>query len=359
MNIHYLSDLCFILNLTDAQGNAIGVPAFDWRARFFTQPRGRSFTASCIGGEYKNARETDDGHLQIVADRHRLEPGTLQCEFTSFIPEDAHPDSTHAAVTAVPLDITLVMTAEDTPATISASAALPVIAGGATPAVQQKSTYYRAKTITRGIIPINARPGRVYKNFGFVKLFHKAFKQNESGDAKIDLTAFRKTEFTLKDYSSAEIQRMEVVGNTLLLSYSGTIGDNVDIRAEINIHEGDYIYKNKNGIFAFFNGPIYPERIAKPPRIMESPFELGNTDGIAAYYRKLYGLNVEIQRKRNKKNTHKRRRKYWAPIYPDKPNCHMKKPQKTGLFRIRFKTRHNVSDWMVFYINARKQLYYL
>ncbi len=207
MTQNYKQDLNFCLELTDARGEAIEWPSFDWRAKFYTTTAKRSVTAMCVGGVAVNCFN-DGGRIHVAIDKHGLAPGVLQCEFTALIPDSAHPDGSQAVVRVALLDIELTLDAADLPADVSASLMLPAYvrdleknldeiqkaigcsldeinarleailgrepgtpdtggSGGETVVRVQRPVNTE---LTRGVIPFDAEPGRVYRNVGYIKV---------------------------------------------------------------------------------------------------------------------------------------------------------------------------------------------
>lgn len=127
MKINYKSDFDFILRLTDCEGNDLGWPKFDWKAKFYTFSLSNVFTASCIGGVTENCYN-DGGGIHVVFDNHKLAIGSLQCEITVELPDGRYSDGYHRVVTPEPLDIELVKGRGDCPSTRAvAVVTLPVL----------------------------------------------------------------------------------------------------------------------------------------------------------------------------------------------------------------------------------------
>lgn len=127
MKVNYKSDFDAILRLTDCEGNVLGWPKFDWKAKFYTFSLSNVFTASCIGGVTENCYN-DGGGIHVVFDNHKLAIGSLQCEITVDLPDARYPDGYHRVVTPEPLDIELVKGRGDCPSTRAvALVTLPVL----------------------------------------------------------------------------------------------------------------------------------------------------------------------------------------------------------------------------------------
>lgn len=122
---YYKSEFSLLLELTDRDGNDIGVPAVDWRASFCTG-RYPHYVASSIGGKLRNC-VIDGNHIRVLFNRHGLGPGRLQCEFTCILPDDRYPDGTQDVVKLKPLDVMLTADINDCPCDITAKMELPAI----------------------------------------------------------------------------------------------------------------------------------------------------------------------------------------------------------------------------------------
>lgn len=122
---YFKSEFSLLLELTDRDGNDIGVPPVDWRASFSTG-KYPHYVASCIGGKLRNC-VIEDGRIRVLFNRHGLGPGRLHCEFTCILPDDRFPDGTQDVVKLRPLDVMLTDKPEDCPANISAKIELPAI----------------------------------------------------------------------------------------------------------------------------------------------------------------------------------------------------------------------------------------
>lgn len=105
--INYQSDFDFILKLYDCSGNEMGIPKYDWEARFYTSSKANAYVASYKDGVYVNCFN-DNGQIHIVCNNHGLPSGTLRCEFVAEIPNDIYPDGYEKKVNPQPLEIELV-----------------------------------------------------------------------------------------------------------------------------------------------------------------------------------------------------------------------------------------------------------
>lgn len=128
--INYLSDFDFILELKDARGKSVGIPSFDWIARFYTTDKRQAVIASGIQGELVNCFD-DSGRLHIVCNNHHLQPGELQVEFSAHLLNDIYPDGVQCTVTPLPLRLKLVTGAGDDTVTADVELKLPLIKGDA------------------------------------------------------------------------------------------------------------------------------------------------------------------------------------------------------------------------------------
>lgn len=126
--INYQSDFDFILKLTDCNGKEIGVPDYDWVAKFYTTAYTQVFTASCIKGVYTNCFD-DNGQIHVVCDNHGLSNGVLYCEFTAELPNDIYPDGNERVVSPEPIGIELVRGKGDCSDDIDAELVIPYIKG--------------------------------------------------------------------------------------------------------------------------------------------------------------------------------------------------------------------------------------
>ena len=126
--VNYKSDFDFVLSLTDCNGIEIGIPDYNWVAKFYTTSKDVYFEASYQDGVYKNCF-ADDGKIHIVCNEHGLPSGVLKCEFIAEIPNGVFPDDYERLVMAKPLDIELVRGMATCPHDIEVSLILPYIKG--------------------------------------------------------------------------------------------------------------------------------------------------------------------------------------------------------------------------------------
>ena len=126
--INCKSDFDFILHLRNANGDEIGFPDYDWKATLSTGRRLNIFTASCIGGVCTNCFN-DNGQIRIVADNHRLGPGTLNVEFQALLPNESYPDGSRSFVIVEDTDIELMQCSSEAPSETELELLLPYIRG--------------------------------------------------------------------------------------------------------------------------------------------------------------------------------------------------------------------------------------
>lgn len=127
--VNYKSDFSFVLHLYDCDGNEVGFPLFNWRARFFTPDmKINGLVASCVDGVCTNCFN-DNGNIRVVANDHHLGKGRLQVEFVSLLPDGIYPDNDQRVNTPASLGIELVREAVCPPHTLSTSLVLPAWVG--------------------------------------------------------------------------------------------------------------------------------------------------------------------------------------------------------------------------------------
>lgn len=124
--INYKSDFDFILKLKDGEGNDIGIPQYNWTAKFYTTTMLNAYVASNVDGTLTNCFD-DEGQLHIVVNNHRLGTGVLKVEFNSEIPNDIYPDDSELIVVPVPLDIELTRAAAPAPEAFEVELMIPYI----------------------------------------------------------------------------------------------------------------------------------------------------------------------------------------------------------------------------------------
>lgn len=125
-----MSDFDFIFELKDARDKSIGIPSFDWIAKFYTTDKRKAVILSGIQGELVNCFD-DGGRLHGVCNNHHLQPGDLQVEFLAHLPNDIYPDGMQRLATSQSLGIRLVTGAGDDSFTPVVTLKLPLIKGSA------------------------------------------------------------------------------------------------------------------------------------------------------------------------------------------------------------------------------------
>ena len=74
---------------------------------------GRQFVASYDGEDWKKCKQVDDKHILVVFDSHRFGCGTLGCELTYYLNDEAYADGTKKITVPVETDIVLVQGVSD------------------------------------------------------------------------------------------------------------------------------------------------------------------------------------------------------------------------------------------------------
>lgn len=104
MNRHNnLSDLEIAIPFVDANGDAAGIPVYDFEIEYFTNPKGKRVTASQKDGVLTNCM-VEDGMLVCHFDKPRLGRGRLQSRKTWHIPDEDFPDREYTLVVETLLD---------------------------------------------------------------------------------------------------------------------------------------------------------------------------------------------------------------------------------------------------------------
>ena len=176
--INYKSDFDFILRLHDCNGQDVGFPDYDWKAKFWTTIKANAVTASCTGGKCVNCYD-DNGQIHVVCNSHNLGVGVLQMEFTAELPNDVYPDGAERVVVPVPVKIELVRAAAPCPSSIEIELMLPFIKGETGAVGEPGPQGPPGITRTPGFVPLisgvkhrrihlDARPGIFYRNEGGV-----------------------------------------------------------------------------------------------------------------------------------------------------------------------------------------------
>jgi hypothetical protein len=126
-------DLEIAVAIYDWKGEAIGVPKFDWVARFTTNGI-THYDARCVGGVYFNAyvkhdADTDTDGIVCVLNNHGMGCGKLKCEFRSLLPNSNYPDGSELIYTPLISDIVLTDGESSKPSALDITATLPYIKG--------------------------------------------------------------------------------------------------------------------------------------------------------------------------------------------------------------------------------------
>lgn len=187
------SDFDMILRLyatdvKDGERFDIGIPEYDWIAKFFTFSKTNCYVVSCIGGVKTNWYD-DKGRIHVVFDNHKLLSGVLKVEFTFSVPDSTMPDGNRRTVEPQALEVQLVPGKTTIPSSFEAEIGIPwaflhdtdaynsilervnaefdKILGqhpAPAPEVKAKSEFRINPVIQRGLISIFSRPGMVYEN---------------------------------------------------------------------------------------------------------------------------------------------------------------------------------------------------
>ncbi len=194
------SDFDMILRLyatdvKDGERFDIGIPEYDWIAKFFTFSKTNCYVVSCIGGVKTNWYD-DKGRIHVVFDNHKLLSGVLKVEFTFIVPDSTMPDGNRRTVEPQALEVQLVPGKTTIPSSFEAEIGIPwaflhdtdaynsilekvnaefdkILGQQPAPAPNgsvQRQYGQQTVTLTRGIIGINSRPGMVYRNTGYIKI---------------------------------------------------------------------------------------------------------------------------------------------------------------------------------------------
>lgn len=126
--VNYKSDFPALLTFRDGKGNDIGVPPYDWEARFWTASKAIDYRASSVGDVLTNCR-VEDGRVIVVFNSHGLPPGHLHCEVSAHIPSGQFPDGEWRVVNATVAGRTLVPGQTEMPSEVEVEVLLPYIKG--------------------------------------------------------------------------------------------------------------------------------------------------------------------------------------------------------------------------------------
>ncbi len=188
--VNALSDLSFSLDIRDAAGAPVGVPAFDFNAVFFTAHPDKGFAVSKKGAQFVNCFVVNGG-IRVVAEGHNLEPGILQCRLSARIPSQIHPDgfADVTNVTRLPVRLTAQPVAV---AAFNVEVALPVVFGVnaskalPVPYTQKPGIEYErwldSLVFVPGVMPLHPRPGLVYRNVGYLRVKQSLFHTIRDAD---------------------------------------------------------------------------------------------------------------------------------------------------------------------------------
>lgn len=106
--INYKSDFDVIVRMRDLSGTWNFWPDCDWTMRFYTgDDRINQFVASRVGDTYTNCF-LDNKQVHVVFNRHRLGVGVLKMELHLKYPNGIYPDGIRDTYTPEPLNIELV-----------------------------------------------------------------------------------------------------------------------------------------------------------------------------------------------------------------------------------------------------------
>ena len=103
--VNYKSDFDVLLHLTDAEGNAVGFPDFDFLLTFFTSGQ-KKFEAGQVDGTKRGVSDAE-GDVRVVFNNHGLPAGVLNLEIRADVRNSLYPDGKKLQVFTVPTNITL------------------------------------------------------------------------------------------------------------------------------------------------------------------------------------------------------------------------------------------------------------
>ena len=131
-NINYRSDFDFILKLVQCDGKRtpLGVPDCDFTVILYTASKVRAYSVTKRGDEYTNFIADEKG-IHVIANRHGLPPGRLQCELTLQLPSELYPDGRKRTCVNSELDCRLTAdTSSCTDGTFTLEMEIPAIGTG-------------------------------------------------------------------------------------------------------------------------------------------------------------------------------------------------------------------------------------
>ena len=308
-DIHFLRDFEAVLMPVGLEGEAMDWPDFDFVARFYTRKAGRFYTASCIGGVERNCYRREDGKLVVVFDRHGLSCGRLEVLMMALLPNSRMPDGVEQVPLRVATGIRLVPVVADLPAEISMAVQLPVyirnfekdmaglaefkeLIGGTfdeinrgleailgrepaapeepdepiKPVKARQASPTAPRFLQRGVIPLHAQPGVLYRNKGIISL--RGVDIAEGVETVFDISAVPQ-EWRAEIYVSLiggyynalfhGAFDCAIEGNTLTVF--GRKPNNTFGLASLCIvlpesYRSGYIEKGADGIFRVYTGPM-------------------------------------------------------------------------------------------------------
>lgn len=190
---NYKEDLDFRVILKDKSGNELPLPWYDFRLVLRTDGC-RAVTAWRKGEHWENCF-ADGGRIHVVMNGHGLGPGVLRMKMLADIPNSIYPDGAQLTVMPEETNIELVAGKGDWPDSVEVELTLSALSddlcrildevnaqlertlggpivlrrqvratgGGDAPAVKTMAPYSLAEYVSRGMMPVEARPGVVYR----------------------------------------------------------------------------------------------------------------------------------------------------------------------------------------------------
>lgn len=139
---NYQEDFEDLLVFIDGLGKDIGLPDFDWDAKFWTgQYYGKNYHVRHEDGVYVNARE-ESGHVVAVFNNHGLGPGRIHCELNIYLPNEDYPDGIRQIRAKLQTNRELTAEATALPTRLEMQAILPTLKGD--PGKDGQSAYETA-----------------------------------------------------------------------------------------------------------------------------------------------------------------------------------------------------------------------
>ena len=121
--VNYKSDFDVLLHVVDANGKAVGFPAFDFVLTFSSSGQ-KKFEAGQANG-FKRGVSDADGDIRVVFNDHGLLPGVLCLEVRADVENDIYPDGKKLYVFSVPTNINLTSEAGEVSSDIEIEVKLP------------------------------------------------------------------------------------------------------------------------------------------------------------------------------------------------------------------------------------------